>query len=281
MSPDAKIELSETLTNVVENLACRVAERLQGRITPNHLVPYVPMSLALIKRALESMVDGSSVLSEERDGAAEFVFTAYQDKPEHDGAKERLSFELCVSCGRELVEGRDDSLCTSCGGGMASELTELAETTGWPAQAVYEHELLYLAAGHDGPVRAEDLAGRSQYTLRNTRRKLDRLSLDGFVRQELDSEAGAVTYRFPKIDYPKDRYRRNMAVVRSHPASVTEEVELKVVRIAIVLGLMVLAAFVAMFAFHLYFPAVVGVLLVAAPVTSVLIWKHRSRPEED
>ena len=181
MCTDAKTELSETLTNVVENLACRVAEGRGGRIAPNHLVPYVPMSLALIKRALEAMVDGSSVLSEERDGATEFVFTAYQDKPEHDD-KARLSFESCVSCARELVEGRDDSLCTSCGGGMAGELTELAETTGWPAQAVYEHELLYLAAGHDGPVRAEDLAGRSRYTLRNTRRKLDRLSLDGFVR---------------------------------------------------------------------------------------------------
>ena len=242
------------------------------------------MSLALIKRALEAMVDGSSVLSEERDGATEFVFTAYQDKPEHDSddtrRNTRLSFESCVSCDRELVEGRDDSLCTSCGGGMASELTELAETTGWPAQAVYEHELLYLAAGHDGPVRAEDLAGRSRYTLRNTRRKLDRLSLDGFVRQELDSDAGIVTYRFPDIDYSKDRYRRNMAVIRSHPASVTEEVELKVVRIAIALGLMVLAAFV-LAIFRVPFPILVGTLLVAAPVTSILIWRHRSRPEED
>ncbi len=281
MCPDAIIEVSETLTNVVENLACRVAEGLRGRITPNHLVPYVPMSLALIKRALEAMVDGSSVLSEERDASTEFVFTAYQDKTEHDKGRARLSFESCVSCGRELVEGRDDSLCTLCGGGMAAELTELAETTGWPAQAVYEHELLYLAAGHDGPVRAEDLAGRSRYTLRNTRRKLDRLSLDGFVKQELDSDAGVVTYRFPEIDYSKDRYRRNMAVVRSHPASVTEEVELKVVRIAIVLGLMVLAASVSTFAFRLPFPIVVGALLVAAPVTSILIWKHRSRPEED
>ena len=90
-----------------------------------------------------------------------------------------------------------------------------------------------------------------------------------------------MTYRFPDIDYSKDRYRRNMAVIRSHPASVTEEVELKIVRIAIVLALMVLAAFVSTFAFRLAFPVVVGILMVAAPVTSILIWKHRSRPEED
>lgn len=277
MGSDVKIELSETLTNVVENLACRVAEARGGRITPNHLVPYVPMSLALVKRALEAMVDGSSVLSEEHDGATEFVFTAYRDRP---AGKEDLSSESCVSCGRELVEGRDDVTCTACREGAARELTELAGTTGWPAQAVYEHEILYLAASQDGPVRAEDLAGRSRYTLRSMRRKLDRMSLDGFVRQELDSDAGVITYHFPQIDYSKDRYRRNMAVIRSHPASVTEEVELKVVRIAIVLGLMVLGTFV-LALFRVPFPILVGMLLVAAPVTSIVIWRHRSRPEED
>jgi hypothetical protein len=59
-----------------------------------------------------------------------------------------------------------------------------------------------------------------------------------------------------------------------------EEVELKVVRIAIALALMVVAAFVLAF-MRVPFPILLAALLVAAPVTSILIWRHRTRPEED
>jgi hypothetical protein len=274
---DEKHGLGERLTNVVENLACRVAEARGGRITANHLASHLPMSLDMIRSVLDAMADGSAVLTERQANITEYVFSAYLESPERRGL---FKTDSCLSCARELVEGRDGVLCSSCSGEMRSELDRLAERTGWPARAVYEHEALFLAAGKDDAVHAEELAARSRYTLRSMRRKLERMSLEGVVTQELDPEAGLIKYRFPKIIYPKEDFRRNMAVITSHPASVMEEVELKVVRIAIALALMVVAAFVLAF-MRVPFPILLAALLVAAPVTSILIWRHRTRPEED
>ena len=64
---DRKKMLSEQTVNVVENLACRLAARHGGIVTPNRLAPYLPMSMALIKSGLDRAVDGTSILYERRD----------------------------------------------------------------------------------------------------------------------------------------------------------------------------------------------------------------------
>jgi hypothetical protein len=43
------MELSENLVNVIENLACRVAEATGGEITPHYILPYLPLSLELVE----------------------------------------------------------------------------------------------------------------------------------------------------------------------------------------------------------------------------------------
>ena len=69
--------LNETAANIVENLAYQVAQRHGGTITVNHLVPYLPLSLSLIRSCLDNMVDGHSVIPNEQDGFPiyEFSFT--------------------------------------------------------------------------------------------------------------------------------------------------------------------------------------------------------------
>ncbi len=271
-----RFEVNETLSNVVENLACRVAERTGGKVTVNQLAPYLPMSLSLTKTCLDGMVDGSAVLSDERDNVTEYTFTAYEQTEPQPGP---LDLDACISCGASLP-ARRDVLCAECGKQVNHELGRLTDKTAWPAKAVYEHEILYLGATHEGPAHAENLAGKSRYTLRNMRKKLDRLCVDGFVRQELDSDTGLITYHFGEFDYPRERFRKNMAVIRSYPASLQEEMELKVTRILISLGILVLGLLLLAF-LHVPFPLLVMGLLAGAPVLWIVIWRHRSSPGED
>ena len=269
-------QLSEQAANMVENLAIRVAERQAGLLTPNHLAPYLPMSLGLIQDCLDGLVDDASVLADRGRAVPQYEFSAYREK---NPGKGLLKVKDCVACDTDLPKKSTDVFCLDCRNALQNELNRLAETMGWPAQAVYEHELLYLAAQHNDPPRAEDLAGRSRYTLRNVRGKLTTMGHDGYIQKEFDDRAGLVVYQFPKIEYPRDRYRANMAVIRSHPASVMEEVQTRIAQILIALGALVLALFILAF-LHVPFPLLLLALFVAGPILALAIWRHKSPPAD-
>ena len=271
----AKAELSEAGQNVVENLACRIAERLGGVIEPNHLLPYLPMSLGMIKASLDGMVDGTSIVSEQEDGHTRYTFTTLAGRQEADKA---LAVSSCVACSADLPRNAQHVICSSCSGILHKELNGLAEVTGWPAEAVYEHEILHVAAGMPPPLFAEALAGHSRYTLRSMKRKLDKMSLEGFIRQNLDSEKGAVAYDFPSITYPAAWYDENMQLIRSYPVAVMEEVEERVVRILTALGLMLLAVFGLAF-MHVPMPFLLLGYVIGAPLVSLVIWRRRLTPD--
>ena len=269
--------LSERAANMVENLAFRIAERHGGTLTPNHLVPYVPMSLALIRECLDGLVDNETVCPVRTGHVEEYEFTTYADAPKEPAM---LKVRACVSCDADLASRAAGVFCPSCSRELGREIARLAEKTAWPAQAVYEHEILYLAAHAKGPVHAEDLAGRSCYTLRNMRRKLDAMSKEGSLCKVFDEHGGAVVYEFPAIEYPKGHYKTNMDVIRGFPASVMEEVQTRVTLVLFALGALVLGLFVMAF-MRVPFPVLILMFLVAAPVISILIWSHRTRPEDD
>ncbi len=275
LGEETDLPVSESLANLVENLACRVARSTGGWVTPVHLLPHAPLSLGLITHCLDGMVDDVGVLRDDRDGRIGFLFTAYQGAPE-DGA---IRFDTCPACGADSDEG-EGTLCAACDEKLDEELIRLARKMGWPSQAAPEHEITYLAAGVDGPVRAEYLAGRSPATLRAMKRRLRDLTVQGYIRQDLDSERGAVTCRFPAVRYDEADYRRNRRRIASYPASFEEELEMKVVRIAITLGVLLLLLF-AMAFMKVPYPLLVTAFLVAAPVVAVYTLRHRSRVEAD
>jgi hypothetical protein len=277
MSDESKNTLSDTTANVVENLACRIAERHRGRITAHHLIPYLPMSLGLIDECLTGMVDEASVTVEISGGVTEYLFAAYLENPLVPGI---LNVDGCLACDADISNRPASVLCGHCSKTIQKELNALAEQTGWPAQAVYEHEILYLAARTKGPAYAAELAGHSRLTLRNLRKKLERLCLDGYVRQELDAHKGVPAYHFPEMEYPRELYRANMQLIRSYPASVMEDVELKVTRIFFALGLLILVLFLAAFLLHLPFPLVVLLFLISAPITALCIWRRKTLPAD-
>ena len=171
-------------------------------------------------------------------------------------------------------------MCKDCSATIEEELSRLAEQTGWPAQAVYEHEILYLAAKHPSPHYAPELAGRSRYTLSQMKRKLDLLEQNGYAKEAVDEDNATIAYTFPAVEYPRELYERNMAVICQFPAAVAEEMEAKVARIFFVLALMLVGAFVLLL-FSVPMPVLAIAFLIGAPLVALKIWRRKLKPPEE
>jgi hypothetical protein len=268
--------LSDRAENLVENVAFRLAQRRGGRLTPPELLPYLPMSLGMLRECLDAMVDGTSVRPQEVHGLPGYEFAAAREAPAAAGP---LQVEACVGCGEEDCLPAEAIVCPECAELLRQELGRLAESTGWPALATYEHEIFYLAAQGENPHRAAELAGRSRLTLKRMRAKLKRLVVQGFLRQELSEEEANLLYFAPPLCYPPALYRRHQDFIRQHPASMAEDVEMRTIRIVLGLAVFLLLLFGLAFA---GVPPVLLVLLflVGAPLLGIYFWTRRERPPE-
>lgn len=267
--------LNDTAANIVENLAYQMAQRYGGAITVNHLAPHLPLSLSLIRSCLDNMVDGHSVIANEQDGFPIYEFT--QTK-ESNSEPHEVDAQSCLSCTINPRSG-NQMLCQECLGALEKELTRIAESTGWPAKAVYEHEILYIAAQRRGPRNAADLAGYSRYTLKRMQKKLKAMALEQYLTLDLDEIAATISYQFPKISYPKEAYQGNMEVIRRFPASVAEDMELKIIRIILYLTGMLFAVFV-LALLRIPLPILVICFFIIAPIVAFKIWRHKDRPPD-
>jgi hypothetical protein len=268
--------LNETAANIVENIAYQVAEHHGGIITVNHLAPYLPFSLSLIRSCLDNMVDGHSVITNEQDGFPVYEFTQTNET----GTKTKGDTpQGCLSCTTNPRSG-NEKLCKECLNALKKELNRVAESTGWPAKAVYEHEILYLAAQRSGPHNAAELAGYSRYTLKRMQKKLKAMALEKFLTLDLDDTAATICYCFPEITYSKSEFQRNMAVIRKYPASIAEDMELKITRIILYLAGMLLAVFV-LALLRIPLPVLIICFILIAPIVALKIWRHKDKPPED
>lgn len=276
MVAETQLEVSAATANAVENLAYQVAARQEGRILPVQLAPYLPMSLRLIRACLDNMVDEQAVLRDEVDGLPGYRFTTGPG-----AAGEATGLTECVSCkdGSRLDE---IPLCPACLSRLNQELAKLADQNGWPAEAVYEHEILFLGAEAEHPLEASELAARSRYTLKQMRQKLKNLTLAEFIRQDLDEERGAVVCHLPPLTYSRAAFERNRQTIRRHPASLREEVELRLVRILLALAALLAGLFLLRFIAPLPPVLLILLFLVLAPGVAIWIWRrHRDLPRDD
>ena len=220
MSTGQRVDMSrippsvdESILRMVENLACRLAERSQGRITPCHLIPYMPLPLELIRTCLDDMVDGESVVSPPGEEKVVYEFTAYRNFP---GAPEGLSMQSCVACGTPLLPKAVSVFCASCAETLYRAAERMAVAHGWVQQAHIEHALLYAAAPYAGePVSIATLASRSHSRMRATRLSLEKMAWEGYLHQDVDPKTGALVYTFPSIAYPRALYETNARMLRA------------------------------------------------------------------
>jgi hypothetical protein len=261
---------SEVVANAVENIAFRLAEKRNGTIVPAELLPYLPVSIELITHILDEVCDESTaIFPESIDGIKCYTFKAAQSKTTDNSS---LRVTHCLCCDDDVQIGIDDILCGECLKAVENALIAEAQKNGWPAVAAYEHEICYLAASMSSPVSAEKLASRSRLTVRRMRKKLELMAQSGSIRKE--PEMGG--YAFPPVPYPRDRYLKNSQIIRALPATITAEVEVRVVHILTGLGLQFIALLALAF-WGFPFPFLLMLFFMTAPILAAVIWKHRSK----
>jgi hypothetical protein len=122
MKTDRSLLLNEAVANIVENLAYKVAQHQGGMITVNHLAPYLPLSLGLIRSCLDNMADGQTVIASEQGGFPIYEFTQAGEANErsHEDASQN-----CLSCTMN-PRSPGQQLCSECLETLERELTRLA-----------------------------------------------------------------------------------------------------------------------------------------------------------
>jgi hypothetical protein len=212
MTQEESTPPSPLVAHIVEKLALRVAEAGQGRLTALQLMPYVPLSLELIKSGLEHLLDSGGVFTTVHDQVVTYEFVAFQ---EVSSGSAGLQDSACVACGTDLAVGAKDVLCTGCTTALVEELSQLAGQAHWVEHAMLEHDMLHAAAQVQSPPSAVALARHARYPLPQIEEHLARLGLEGYVHQDVELRTGLMTYTFPAISYPTAVYRQNIATLRA------------------------------------------------------------------
>lgn len=267
--------IMDRLQPTLENLALRLAAEKGGRVSPNDLAPYLPVSLEVIGRRLDEMVDDSVVFVAEKNGVKVYEFPELLDAPARAMKK-----DLCLSCDVKLGKGAITQLCTPCAEQIGRELQTLAEANAWPAQAVWQHEILYITSSAIGPIRLADVAGRSRLPLKRVRERLAEMAANGWAREILDERHGVLTYEFPKVTYQRKAFERHDAFIRTHPSSLKDEMAEKTVK-ALVMTLVIIGICLGLALCRMPFPTVILGGLIAIGVTVFRIFTHRSKVEPE
>ena len=267
-------DIEKIIKPIIENLGQRIAASKSGKVCPADLIPYLPVSLSIIEDHLDEMVDGVVAFSEVRDGIKVYEF------PElFDTSPVVFPDGVCVYSGDRLSLSDDAILAPRHQEGLEKHLLELAEQTAWPSEAVWEHELLFLASGSAGPIRIADIAGHSRMTLRQVKQKLAALAKRGAVRLEVDFQKGQGAYSFPPINYSSEAYARNDGFIRRHPSSLKEELENKVIRSLINAIIILFGCLLVAFAAKVPFPLILLVGLIAAALSARKVFRTKKTVE--
>lgn len=250
------------LPRVIENLAESLAAAQGGRLTANHLLPHLPVSLEIADETLQAMVDGQVVQSEEREGLRWYVFPELLEAPARP-----IEPGLCAFSQVDFDPAPGELLAPAVMRQVEKELSERAEKEGWPAAAVWQHELLFITARANHPLPIAEIAGQSRFSFAQVKGFLEQLAKQHAAEQVLDEANGQYQFRFPSLDYPVEAFQRNDRFIRRHPAALKEALEMRLVRFLsamIALGVISLAGALA---FRIPVPLV---LLIAAIVSVVL-----------
>jgi len=260
----------------IENLASRLAAAYRGRVAPADLLPHLPISLDMAVQYLEEMTDGSVVIESEVDGLRYFEFPEFLD-----GEPISIEREDCLVCHEKASGDTAAQLCSSCSDIFSEELYSLAEATAWPAEAVGDHEIVFITAAARGPISVASVSGKSRLTLKQLKERLKDLARRKFARPIIDEVHGVLTYEFPKVPYTKIAFEKNDRFIRAHPSSLKEEVEVKLIRSLTAIAV-ILASCIVLGLFRVPYPFLLAGGFVAASLICLRVFSKKSRvsPEQ-
>ena len=240
---------------VTENLAEQLAAAQGGIVHVAQLLPYLPLSLELIEQALDQLTASARVEKHHQGELVAYIFHDSVNNPSHTFKPKR-----CVYSDEELDEKAFTAIAPELRQKIEAELANLAEYDAWPADAMRQHELVYLTANLPSPVTTRAIASHSPLPLKRVKLHLSQLQRRGAVH----SDAARNTWELPPLEYPHSAYARHSSFLHQFPAALKEEQELRWVKALssalVILLLSLMLAVVARIPFPLVF---FGGLLIA------------------
>ncbi len=257
---------------VIENLAQKIAMSQKGKVYLNDLMPYLPLSINVFEHFLDEMADGTLVREAKSEGLKYYVFTELEDKKSVVFEKGKCLYSGDVVFGSSVLSSEAQNE-------FQKEILELAEKNAWPAEAVWQHELMYITAVTDKQLTVAEIAGHSRMRIKQVQERLKQLAKRGVATIEKGENGDAYLYRFPSLSYSKDQYLEHDAFIRSHPSSLKEELELKTIRFMVSLIAIVGICFLLVFLLRIPFQLIVLTGLGAGVLSALKIFTYKTKIE--
>ncbi|MGJ8653237.1 MAG: hypothetical protein ACSHX8_08185 [Opitutaceae bacterium] len=231
---------------VTENLAEQLSAVQGGVVHPTQLLPYLPVSLGLIEQTLDGLTDSERVEKETQNGLTVYLFKESFNKP-----VQKFAPRVCVYSNEPLPDYEYAVLAADTRKTVEAELSIIAQNDIWPADAIWEHELLYLVQNLASPTSTSAIAGHARLSFKKVELHLNNLKERGMLRFSPELQ----TWDAPSSRYPKPAYVRNQSFIRQFPGAIKEELETRLVKalsaVFIVLFICLILAFTARFPFPL------------------------------
>ncbi|MFQ3271703.1 MAG: hypothetical protein ACI9A1_002030 [Lentimonas sp.] len=254
---------------VTENLAEQLSAAQGGLVQPAQLLPYLPISLRLIEATLDELSASDRVSKQSENGLITYLF-----KESIDQAPRKFAPTHCIYS-NEALDGHEFTVITSeVKNQIEAELQQLATSDVWPAEAVWEHELIYLANNLADPVSASQIAGHSRLSFKKVEQRLTELKERGAI--QFSPDLG--TWELPPMRYPRTPYKRNDAYIRQFPGALQEETEVRLLKgLSISLFILLLCFALAVTA-KIAFPVVLFGGITAAAIVFYKIFRAPPKP---
>lgn len=215
---------------VTENLAEQLSAAQGGIVHPTQLLPYLPLSLRLIEQTLDTLTESQRVAKQPINGLSAYVFKESLNKPQQNFAPRQ-----CVYSDEPLSDHEHSAISRDVRQKIETELSLMATHDCWPAEAVWEHELIYLANNLTAAVTASRIAGHSRLSFKKVEQRLATLKARGFILCERKQN----NWELPPMRYPRPLYKRHDQFIRQFPGALQEETEVRLLK-ALGLSLLIL-----------------------------------------
>jgi hypothetical protein len=254
---------------VTENLAQQLSAVQGGIVHPAQLIPYLPLSLELVTQALDELTQSDRIQKKTMNGFLAYIFKESLNKPQ-----KTFSPRLCVYSNEPLDDFENAAICNHVRDKIEAELANLASNDVWPAQAVWQHELLYLVANLPAPVSTSSIAGHSRLSLRRVEKYLKLLQTNGTLKVNPALQA----WELPPMRYPRAVYIQQDTFIRRFPGAIREEFEVRLVKgLGYSLGILLFSFMLAVIG-RIPFPLIFFGGLVCASLVFIKIIKSPPKP---
>ncbi|RAL24968.1 hypothetical protein DL240_01795 [Lujinxingia litoralis] len=100
--------------------------------------------------------------------------------------------------------------------GFMKAVASLKQDAEWVKKVREQHEILRIASGAREPrVELGYLTSRTEMPSAKVQSLLNDFGAEGYIDVTVDEEADALYYTFPRLDYSRRRFQRNMALLES------------------------------------------------------------------